>query len=81
MPSIADLITQQYQRTGAPGLSTTTTTQPDQGEGLDILSLLMMMLYSGVFSGKPGTTETLGTTAVPPMNDISGLLGTMPPLK
>ena len=89
MPSIADLITQQYQRTGAPGTSTTTVTEPDMGQPLDIMSLLMMMLYSGVFGGKggtPGVTESLGTTPVNFGNfsgagsgfDVDTLMGMLP---
>ena len=85
MASIADLIAKEFGRVGQPGTQTTTQVSEQRQEPLDLLSALMLMLYSGVFDkkggggGLPGVTQSLGTTAVPQANALPDALLNMFP--
>lgn len=72
MPGIADIIMQQMGTAGQPRIARETSTVTAPGEGLDIGSIMMMLMMSQLFKGEPPPGgEFLGTTGgVPQGRDV-----------
>lgn len=80
MPGIADIIMQQMAKAGQPRMARETSTVTAPGEGLDIGSIMMMLMLSKLFKGQ-APTETLGATGMPParpMGDVGQTMGGIP---
>lgn len=77
MPGIADLILKQMATAGQPRIAKETSTVTAPGEGLDIGSIIMMLMMSQMFKGK-GPATGPGLPIAPPMGGPAldtGLLG------
>ena len=77
MPGIADIIMQQMATAGQPRIAKETSTVTAPGEGLDIGSIIMMLMMSQLFKGK-GPATGPGLPIAPPMGGPAldtGLLG------
>lgn len=71
MPGIADIIMQQMATAGQPRIAKETSTLTTPGEGLDIGSIIMMLMMSQLFKGKGPPIPGIESA---PMPDF-GLMG------